>query len=73
MDTFTLRHLSFTYPGQTRPALSDVSLSVEQGAFLVVCGASGCGKTTLLRQLKPALSPHGRRDGEILFEGLPLE
>ena len=73
METFTIRNLSFTYPEQTRPALENISLSVQAGEFLVLCGPSGCGKSTLLRQLKPALTPHGGRSGEILFEGRPLD
>ena len=39
----------------------------------MLCGPSGCGKSTLLRQMKTVLTPHGRRTGEILFEGMPLE
>ena len=73
METFRIQNLSFTYPGQSRPALENLSLDVEQGAFLVLCGQSGCGKTTLLRQLKPSLAPHGDRTGTILFQGRPLE
>lgn len=73
METFQLRHVSFTYPGRPRPALEEVSLTVERGDFLVLCGPSGCGKSTLLRQLKTALTPQGRRTGEVLFQGRPLE
>lgn len=40
--------------------------------MLVLCGASGCGKTTLLRQLKPVLTPHGKKEGDILFKGESL-
>ena len=40
---------------------------------MVLCGKSGSGKTTLLRHLKPVLAPHGKRSGEILFGGIPLE
>lgn len=72
METLELRGLTFTYPGQSTPALDGVSLTVEQGDFFVLCGPSGCGKSTLLRQLKPALTPHGDRRGEVLFEGAPL-
>lgn len=73
METFTIKHLTFSYPEQARDALCDVTLSIEQGQFVTFCGPSGCGKTTLLRQLKTVLSPHGRREGEILFEGTPLD
>ena len=54
-----LEHYGFTYPQQTRPALSDVELTIRDGEFWVLCGTSGCGKTTLLRQLKTVLRPHG--------------
>lgn len=73
METLALRGLTFTYPGQTVPALDNVTLTVERGEFLVLCGPSGCGKTTLLRQCKTALAPHGQRTGELLFDGKPLE
>ena len=73
METFTIRNLSFSYPEQEGRVLDDLTLSVGQGEFLVLCGPSGCGKSTLLRQLKTVLAPHGRRTGEILFEGTPLD
>lgn len=73
MDCFTLKNLSFSYPEQTQKALDNLSLSIEKGDFFILCGSSGCGKSTLLRQLKTVLAPHGKRTGEILFEGQPLE
>ena len=73
MEVFELRDLTFTYPGQSAPALSHIGLTVERGEFLTLFGPSGCGKTTLLRQLKPALTPQGDRTGTILFRGQPLE
>ena len=68
-----IEHLTFSYPEQPTRALEDISLTVRPGEFLVLCGPSGCGKSTLLRQLKTVLAPHGRRTGEILFEGTPLD
>ena len=73
METFAIRNLSFSYPEQTQKAIDGLSLTVRQGAFLVLCGPSGCGKSTLLRQLKTVLAPHGVRTGEILLEGEPLD
>lgn len=73
MATFTVRHLTFTYPGKDAPALRDVSFDVKMGEMVAVCGQSGSGKSTLLRNLKPALTPHGEKVGEILFYGKPLE
>ncbi len=73
MDTFEIQSLTFCYPQQTANAIDKLCLTVRQGEFLVLCGQSGGGKTTLLKNLKPALTPHGRREGSILFEGLPLE
>jgi ATP-binding cassette subfamily B protein len=42
-----LEHVSFSYPGSDRPALSDVNLLVEAGQMVAVVGPSGAGKTTL--------------------------
>ena len=69
MALFEVRNLTFTYPGQDRPALRDLNFSVEEGEFLVVCGKSGCGKSTLLRHFKTAMSPYGVREGQLLFDG----
>lgn len=43
-----LENVSFAYRGGP-PALEDVSLSVERGAFVGIAGPNGGGKTTLLR------------------------
>ena len=49
MEILQIKDLSFRYPGAERNAVEEVSFSVRSGEFLVVCGESGCGKTTLLR------------------------
>ena len=72
MALFDIQHLSFSYPAAERAALTDVTLSVEPGELLLLCGKSGSGKTTLLRRLKPVLAPHGESSGEIFFDGRPL-
>lgn len=73
MALFEIRNLTFTYPDQKKPALTDLNFSLKQGEFLVVCGKSGCGKSTLLRHFKTAMAPYGERKGQILFEGRELD
>jgi len=72
MAVFEINHFSFSYPNHPEPVLNDISLKINEGEFVVLCGLSGCGKTTLLRQLKPALTPHGENSGALLFCGKPL-
>ena len=72
MALFSVRDLSFAYPDADRRALENVSVDIERGEYLCVCGKSGCGKTTLLRQLKSVLSPHGKRSGSVLLDGEPV-
>lgn len=73
MEIYTIEHLNFSYPEQERQVLKDVCLTIESGQFITICGSSGCGKTTILRQLKSILAPHGVKTGEILFKGKSLE
>lgn len=72
MALFAFEELTFRYPEAPRDALRDVSVAIEPGQFVLVCGQSGCGKTTLLRQFKSALAPHGNQSGRVLFDGVPL-
>ena len=69
MDILQIENLNFWYPGAERNAVDGVSFSVHSGEFMVVCGVSGCGKTTLLRLLKPELAPAGKLDGRIVCCG----
>ena len=58
--------------GRTLLANNDISLKMYKGETLGLVGESGCGKSTLLTQLKTPLTPHGKRKGEILFQGVSI-
>src|SRR5215212_7035952 len=58
--------VSFSYPGSTRPALSDVSFELQTGEYVGVVGPNGGGKSTLVRLLNGLLKPDS---GRVLISG----
>ncbi len=62
-------HVSFTYPGQTTPILSDVSFRLVPGECVALVGHNGAGKTTIVKLLLRLYDPTG---GRILLEGVDL-
>ena len=69
MEIIKVENLSFAYPGAHTPVLKDVSFHVEAGEFVTLIGATGSGKSTLMRLLKRELAPLGDKDGNIFFSG----
>jgi energy-coupling factor transport system ATP-binding protein len=64
--------VSWTYAGMDRPALRGLTLHVTRGETVVLCGASGSGKSTALRLLN-GLIPHfhdGTLTGSVIVAGL---
>ncbi|HEV2997833.1 MAG TPA: ABC transporter ATP-binding protein, partial [Solirubrobacteraceae bacterium] len=72
MSFLELERVTYTYPGQSVPALSEVSLTVAPGEFCLLASLSGQGKSTLLRAAC-GLAPHfhgGRFAGRVRVCGL---
>lgn len=72
MAHFEIKDLTFSYPTSAKKALDHVNLTIGRGQYITICGKSGSGKSTLLRHLKSMLTPAGKREGEVIFEGKPL-
>ena len=67
-----LEQVSFGY-GEKQETLSQVSATVARGECVLLCGASGCGKTTvtkLINGLIPAFTPGCRLEGRVMVNGL---
>ncbi len=64
----TLSSASYTFSDDGTQVLSDINLSIRRGAFVALVGASGIGKSTLLRVIG-GLLPVTR--GEVLLDGQP--
>ena len=67
-----LNNFCFGYPGQNN-ILGPITYSIKEGSFVLLTGKTGCGKTTLLRNCKPELTPKGNLKGTISTFGNPLD
>ena len=66
-----LKNVSFRYANGDAGALKHLNLTVKQGECVLLCGSSGCGKTTVTRLLN-GLIPHyyeGTLEGEVSVFG----
>jgi ATP-binding cassette subfamily B protein len=66
---FSIQNLELTYPGAKEPILRDIDLEIPSGTYTAITGASGCGKTTLLRCLLRLMEP---QSGLITADGVDI-
>jgi energy-coupling factor transporter ATP-binding protein EcfA2 len=71
VSPLAIEGLTFRYRTRPEPALYDISLTLEAGEILLLAGASGCGKTTLIRCINGLVprSYKGELEGRILLHG----
>jgi NitT/TauT family transport system ATP-binding protein len=70
MTTFLeLEGVSLTYPNTIKPAIADMNLKVARGEFIAVVGASGCGKSSMMKLVSglfPATVGQVRLEGQVI-------
>ena len=66
-----LKNVSFAYPDGTDGSLKNIDLTIPDGQCVLLCGRSGCGKTTLTRLINGLIPQFfaGELSGEILLDG----
>jgi energy-coupling factor transporter ATP-binding protein EcfA2 len=72
MQFIELQEVSFRYEGRHENAVTDLSLRVREGEFVLILGGTGAGKSTLLRLLN-GLIPHfykGEFKGKVVVNGI---
>jgi NitT/TauT family transport system ATP-binding protein len=67
MALIHIENVSVTYGSPSRPVLTNVDLSIEEGEFVCLLGQTGCGKSTLLRLLLGSEQPTA---GRVLIDGV---
>jgi osmoprotectant transport system ATP-binding protein len=68
--TLELRDVVKRYPGQERPAVDHLSLTVPAGEICVLVGPSGCGKTTAMRMVNRMIEI---TEGDVLLDGISVK
>ena len=69
MPSLIAENLTYSYSSKIKPALSKVSLKLEQGTLTALIGPNGAGKSTLLSLLQGSSKPD---QGKITVDGKPL-
>ncbi len=69
-EDIVFKNVSYTYPGKTIPALSNINFTIKKGNKFGILGNTGSGKSTLLGL---ALRQFDTPNGEILIDGINIK
>ena len=65
------KNVSFSYPDSADGGLKNINLTIPDGQCVLLCGRSGCGKTTLTRLINGLIPQFfaGELSGQVLLDG----
>ncbi len=70
MQSLEFRQVNFTYQGQAKPVLQDISFTIRHGEKIAIVGHNGAGKTSLVKLLMRLYVPDS---GQVLYNGQALK
>lgn len=65
-------HVTFSYPDTERPAVKDLSFSIEKGSWTALIGHNGSGKSTVSKLINGLLAPDDLEKSTITVDGVKL-
>ncbi len=60
-----LEKITKRFPGQSQPAVKELTMEIPEGEIVVLVGPSGCGKSTTMKMINRLIEP---TSGEIFLE-----
>jgi ATP-binding cassette subfamily B protein len=69
-DRIDFKNVTFQYPFDKKPVIKNIDFTIQNGQTIGICGPTGAGKSTLIRQL---LREFNVTEGEIFIDDVPIE
>lgn len=73
MSAIEIKNLTYVYSPKTpfeKVALSDINLSIEEGQFVGIVGATGSGKSTLIQHLNGLVKVQDKKESSVVVNGM---
>lgn len=73
MSAIEIKNLTYVYSPKTpfeKVALSDINLSIEEGQFVGIVGATGSGKSTLIQHLNGLVKVQDKKKSSVVVNGM---